>query len=43
MTGDPYTPNVYFLYAAIVDNVTPALIINPGYSVTFTYTLLYAV
>jgi len=43
MTGDPYTPNDYFLYAAIVDNVTPAVVINPGYSVTFTYTLLYAV
>jgi len=43
MTGDPYTSNVYFLYAAIVDNVTPAVVIDPGYSVTFTYTLLYAV
>jgi len=43
MAGDPYTPNVYFLYAAIVDNVTPPVVINPGYSVTFTYTLLYAV
>jgi len=43
MTGDPYTPNDYFLYAAIVDNVTPAVVIDPGYSVTFTYTLLYAV
>jgi hypothetical protein len=43
MTGDPYTPNDYFLYAAIVDNVTPAVVIDPGYSITFTYTLLYAV
>jgi hypothetical protein len=42
-SGDPVAPNYYFLYAAIVDNVTPAVVINPGYSVTFTYTLLYAV
>jgi hypothetical protein len=42
-TGDPYAPNVYILYAAIVDNVTPAVVINPGYSITFTYILLYAV
>ena len=42
-SGQPFAPNVYFLYAAIVDNVTPAVVINPGYSVTFTYTLLYAV
>jgi len=42
-SGDPLAPDYYFLYAAIVDNVTPAVVINPGYSVTFTYTLLYAV
>jgi hypothetical protein len=36
-------PGYYILYAAIVDNVTPAVVIDPGYSVTFTYTLLYAV
>jgi len=42
-SGDPIAPGSYFLYAAIVDNVTPAVVINPGYSVTFTYTLLYAV
>jgi hypothetical protein len=43
MSGDPLAPNYYLLYAAIVDNVTPAVVIDPGYSVTFTYTLLYAV
>jgi len=43
MTGDMPTPVGYLLYAAIVDNVTPAVAINPGYSVTFIYTLLYAV
>jgi len=43
VTGDPYAPDDFFLYAAIVDNVTPAVVIDPGYSVTFTYTLLYAV
>jgi len=37
------SPIGYILYAAIVDNITPAVVINPGYSVTFTYTLLYAV
>jgi len=42
-SGDPIAPNYYILYAAIVDNVTPAVVIDPGYSVTFTYTLLYAV
>jgi len=42
-TGDMESPVGYLLYAAIVDNVTPAVVINPGYSVTFTYTLLYAV
>jgi len=42
-SGDPMAPKYYFLYAAIVDNVTPAVVIDPGYSVTFTYTLLYAV
>jgi hypothetical protein len=42
-TGDMENPVGYLLYAAIVDNVTPAVIIDPGYSVTFTYTLLYAV
>jgi hypothetical protein len=43
VTGDMESPVGYLLYAAIVDNVTPAVVINPGYSVTFTYTLLYAV
>jgi hypothetical protein len=43
VTGDMPTPVGYLLYAAIVDNITPAVVINPGYSVTFTYTLLYAV
>ena len=43
MTGDMPSPIGYILYAAIVDNVTPAVVIDPGYSVTFTYTLLYAV
>jgi len=43
MTGDPYTPNDYFLYAAIVDNVSPPILVLPNYSVTFTYTMLYAV
>jgi hypothetical protein len=42
VSGGPITPNNYYLYAAIVDNVSPYVIINPGYSVTFTYTLLYA-
>jgi hypothetical protein len=42
-TGDAGSPIGYVLYAAIVDNVTPAVVINPGYSVTFTYTMLYAV
>ena len=43
MTGDMPSPVGYLLYAVIVDNVTPAVVVNPGYSVTFTYTLLYAV
>jgi len=43
MTGDMPSPVGYLLYAAIVDNVTPAIVINPKYSITFTYTLLYAV
>jgi len=42
-SGDPIAPKYYFLYAAIVDNITPAVVIDSGYSVTFTYTLLYAV
>jgi len=42
-SGDMPSPVGYLLYAAIVDNVTPAVVINPGYSVTFTYILLYAV
>jgi len=42
VTGDPFAPNYYFLYAAIVDNVTPPVLISPNYSVTFTYILLYA-
>jgi len=43
VSGGMLAPNYYLLYAAIVDNVTPAVVIDPGYSVTFTYTLLYAV
>ena len=43
VTGDMESPVGYLLYAAIVDNVTPAVVIDPGYSVTFTYALLYAV
>ena len=43
MTGDMPSPVGYLLYAAIVDNITPAIVINPKYSITFTYTLLYAV
>jgi hypothetical protein len=43
VTGDTDISVGYLLYAAIVDNVTPAVIIDPGNSVTFTYTLLYAV
>jgi hypothetical protein len=42
-TGDAASPVGYLLYAAIVDNVSPPVLINPGYSVTFTYTILYAV
>jgi hypothetical protein len=43
VNGDTDNPVGYLLYAAIVDNVTPAVVIDPSYSVTFTYTLLYAV
>jgi len=42
-SGSPFTPNSYFLYAAIVDNVTPPVLISPNYSVTFTYYIYYAV
>jgi hypothetical protein len=43
MTGDAGSPIGYVLYAAIVDNVSPPILILPNYSVTFTYTMLYAV
>ncbi len=42
-SGHPIFPTPYFLYAAIVDNVIPPVLISPNYSVTFTYILLYAV
>ena len=42
-SGNPIAPDIYFLYAAIVDNVTPPVLISPNYSVTFTYYIIYAV
>ena len=42
-TGNAGSPIGYVLYAAIVDNVSPAVLVLPNYSVTFTYTVLYAV
>jgi len=42
-TGDAGSPIGYVLYAAIVDNVSPPILVLPNYSVTFTYTMLYAV
>jgi len=42
-TGDAGSPIGYVLYAAIVDNVSPPILVLPNYSVTFTYTMLYAI
>ena len=41
--GGMPSPIGLFLYAAIVDNVIPAVVINPGYSTTFTYYIYYVV
>ena len=43
VSGDPIAPDIYFLYAAIVDNVSPPVLISSNYSVTFTYYIYYAV
>jgi hypothetical protein len=43
VTGDAASPVGFLLYAAIVDNISPAVLVLPNYSVTFTYTMLYAV
>jgi hypothetical protein len=43
VTGDPVAPTTYYLYAAVVDNISPAVLIKPNYSVTFTYNMFYAV
>jgi len=43
VTGDPVAPNTYYLYAAIVDNISPPVLVLPNYSVTFTYNMFYAV
>jgi len=43
VTGDAGSPIGYVLYAAIVDNVSPPILVLPNYSVTFTYNVFYAV
>jgi hypothetical protein len=43
VSGHPTFPTPYFLYAAIVDNVIPPILISPNYSVTFTYYIYYVV
>jgi hypothetical protein len=42
-SGNPIAPDIYFLYTAIVDNVSPPVLISSNYSVTFTYYIIYAV
>jgi len=43
VSGYPTALSSYYLYAAIVDNVSPPVLISPNYSVTFIYNIFYAV
>jgi hypothetical protein len=36
-----WSPGQYFLYSMIVDNINPALTLNPGWYITATYTITF--
>jgi hypothetical protein len=36
-----WSPGQYFLYSMIIDNINPALTLNPGWYITATYTITF--